>query len=60
MGHSFDMLTFDFFLKPPQPVTGLFLLKLIDKNAIINQKKFLGLASLGILSFFKQLPIIIL
>ena len=37
-----------------------FLLKLIDKNAIINQKKFLGLASLGILSFFKQLPIIIL
>ena len=25
MGHSFDMLTFDFLLKPPQPVTGLFL-----------------------------------
>ena len=24
MGHSFDMLTFDFLLKPPQPVTGLF------------------------------------
>ena len=26
MGHSFDMLTFDFLLKPPQPVTGLFFL----------------------------------
>ena len=25
MGHSFDMLTFDFLLKLPQPVTGLFL-----------------------------------
>ena len=25
----FDMLTFDFLLKPPQPVTGLFL---IEKN----------------------------
>ena len=25
MGHSFDMLTFDFLLKPPQPFTGLFL-----------------------------------
>ena len=25
MGHSFDMLTFDFLLKPPQPITGLFL-----------------------------------
>ena len=24
MSHSFDMLTFDFLLKPPQPVTGLF------------------------------------
>ena len=24
MGHSFDMLTFDFLFKPPQPVTGLF------------------------------------
>ena len=24
MGHSFDMLTFDFLLKPPQPITGLF------------------------------------
>ena len=24
MGHSFDMLTFDFFLKLPQPITGLF------------------------------------
>ena len=24
MGHSFDMLTFDFLLKPPRPVTGLF------------------------------------
>ena len=24
MGHSFDMLTFDFLLKLPQPVTGLF------------------------------------
>ena len=24
MGHSFDMLTFDFLLKPPQPFTGLF------------------------------------
>ena len=22
MGHSFDMLTFDFLLKPPQPFTG--------------------------------------
>ena len=26
MGHSFDMLTFDFLLKPPQPFTGLFLM----------------------------------
>ena len=25
MGHSFDMLTFDFLLKPPQSFTGLFL-----------------------------------
>ena len=25
MGHSFDILTFDFLLKPPQPITGLFL-----------------------------------
>ena len=25
MGLSFDMLTFDCYLKPPQPVTGLFL-----------------------------------
>ena len=24
MGHSCDMLTFDFLLKPPQPFTGLF------------------------------------
>ena len=24
MGHSFDMLTFDFLLKPSQPFTGLF------------------------------------
>ena len=24
MGHSFDMLTFDFLLKLPQPITGLF------------------------------------
>ena len=23
-GHSFDILTFDFLLKPPQPSTGLF------------------------------------
>ena len=28
MGHSFDILTFDFLLKPPQPVTGLFFLSL--------------------------------
>ena len=27
MAHSFDMLTFDFLLKPPQPFTGLFFLK---------------------------------
>ena len=26
MGHSFDMLTFHFLLKPPQPITGLFLM----------------------------------
>ena len=26
MGHSFDILTFDFLLKLPQPVTGLFLI----------------------------------
>ena len=26
----FDMLTFDFLLKPPQPVTGLFFLVLVD------------------------------
>ena len=24
MGHSFNILTFDFLLKPPQPITGLF------------------------------------
>ena len=24
MGHSFDILRFDFLLKPPQPITGLF------------------------------------
>ena len=28
MGHSFDMLTFDFLLKLPQPVTGLFFKKI--------------------------------
>ena len=26
MGHSFDMLIFDFLLKLPQPITGLFFL----------------------------------
>ena len=30
-----------------------FLLKLIDKNAIFKPKKFLGLTSLGIISFSK-------
>ena len=29
MAHSFDMLTFDFLLKPPQPFTGLFLSKFV-------------------------------
>ena len=29
MAHSFDMLTFDFLLKPPQPFTGLFFLCLL-------------------------------
>ena len=29
MGHSFDMLTFDFLLKPPQPITGLFLISIL-------------------------------
>ena len=28
MGHSFDILTFDFLLKLPQPVTGLFLVRI--------------------------------
>ena len=31
MGHSFDMLTFDFLLKPPQPFTGLFFTIIIIK-----------------------------
>ena len=30
MGHSFDILTFDFLLKPTQPITGLFLSNLDD------------------------------
>ena len=37
-----------------------FLLKLIDKNAIFKPQKFFCLASLGIISFSKQLPIRIL
>ena len=55
----FDILL-DILLKPPQPFIGLFLLKLIDKNAIFKQKNFFSLPLLGILSFSKQLPIIIL
>ena len=35
MGHSFDMLTFDFLLKLPQPLTGLFLLLLKPLMAIL-------------------------
>ena len=41
MGHSFDMLTFDFLLKPPQPVTGLFFTiavngrKLVQRNLLV-------------------------
>ena len=30
MGHSCDILTFDFLLKPPQPITGLFLLARLE------------------------------
>ena len=36
MGHSFDMLTFDFLLKPPQPVTGLFLFHALISDGNIN------------------------
>ena len=39
MGHSFDMLTFDFLLKPPQPVTGLFLYKNITGKISVTQGK---------------------
>ena len=34
MSHSFDMLTFDFLLKPPQPVTGLFLSPLLPLSTL--------------------------
>ena len=43
----------DILLKPPQPLMQLFLLKLMDKNAIFKPKNFLGLALLGIISFNK-------
>ena len=36
MGHSFDMLTFDFLLKPPQPITGLFLMFGRDPRIPLN------------------------
>ena len=38
MGHSFDMLTFDFLLKPPQPVTGLFLMLVGTKQYCLIQQ----------------------
>ena len=41
MAHSFDMLTFDFLLKPPQPFTGLFF-RLISRVIVINSSPFLG------------------
>ena len=43
MGHSFDMLTFDFLLKPPQPVTGLFLAISRDKTSP-QARKYRGAA----------------
>ena len=39
MGHSFDMLTFDFLLKPPQPFTGLFLHKNNTGKIYVTQGK---------------------
>ena len=36
MGHSFDMLIFDFLLKPPQPFTGLFLHLCHRKSVILD------------------------
>ena len=34
MVHSFDMLTFDFLLKLPQPITGLFFLMFGHEAAV--------------------------
>ena len=34
MAHSFDMLTFDFLLKPPQPFTGLFFFVCSDYHRV--------------------------
>ena len=38
MGHFFDMLTFDFLLKLPQPFTGLFLD--LREGGSLNKFKF--------------------
>ena len=38
MGHSFDMLTFDFLLKPPQPITGLFFPSIVLSPRVTNYK----------------------
>ena len=35
MGHSFDMLTFDFLLKLPQPFTGLFLFVMLFQQEVL-------------------------
>ena len=41
MAHSFDMLTFDFLLKPPQPFTGLFFIvkRRLCKRILSNRLK---------------------
>ena len=37
MGHPFDMLTFDFLLKLPQPIAGLFLSSFVVKfERVVN------------------------
>ena len=39
MAHSFDILTFDFLLKPPQPFTGLFFYVTKKFIFILNKNK---------------------
>ena len=49
----FDMLTFDFLLKPPQPVTGLFLLN--SKPMLAQLAQLVQLAKLVQLAQFHKL-----